>query len=42
MMGTDHGAIGRLNHMNFTFKWSWIYGPDKLVQINGKFTSEKV
>ena len=42
MTGTDYGAIGRLNHMNSTFKQSWIYGPGKLVKINEKFTSKKV
>jgi len=41
MMGINHGAIGRLNHMKFTFKQSWIYKPRKLVKINEKIYIRK-
>jgi hypothetical protein len=42
LTGTDHGALGRLNHMNFTSQWRWTYRPGNCVKINKKSPSGKV
>jgi hypothetical protein len=42
LTGNDHGALGRLNHMNFASQGRWTYRPGELVKNNEKSPSGKV
>jgi hypothetical protein len=41
LTGTDHGTLGKLNHMKYTSQERWNYRPGELVKNNRKYPSRK-
>jgi hypothetical protein len=41
MLCNTPSADGKLNPMNYTFRWKWTYRPGGTMQISGKSTSGK-